>query len=85
MTVTSLMPVPDGAVAVIWLALSALKLAAGVPQYQPLKRIDVGGEVLESPEQGAKVFSFHEVEGTKPLYLGGYAGANYRAPAQAGR
>jgi hypothetical protein len=27
----------------------------------------------------------YEVEGTKPLYLGGYAGANYRAPAQAGR
>jgi hypothetical protein len=26
----------------------------------------------------------YEVEGTKPLYLGGYAGANYRAPAQAG-
>jgi hypothetical protein len=27
----------------------------------------------------------YEVEGTKPLYLGGYAGANYRAPAQYGR
>jgi hypothetical protein len=26
----------------------------------------------------------YEVEGTKPLYLGGYAGANYRAPMQAG-
>jgi hypothetical protein len=45
----------------------AAKLAAGVPQYMPLKRIDVGGEVLESPEQGAKVFSFHEIEGAKPV------------------
>jgi hypothetical protein len=27
----------------------------------------------------------YEVEGTKPLFLGGYAGANYRAPAQFGR
>jgi hypothetical protein len=26
----------------------------------------------------------YEVEGTKPLYLGGYAGANYRTPMQAG-
>ncbi len=27
----------------------------------------------------------YEVEGTKPLFLGGYAGANYRAPMQSGR
>jgi hypothetical protein len=45
----------------------AARLAAGVPEYMPLKRIDVGGEVLESPEQGAKVFSFHEIEGAKPV------------------
>ena len=40
----------------------------GAPQYTALKQIDVGGEVIESPdEQGAKIFSFHEVEGAKPV------------------
>ena len=40
------------------------RLAGGVPEYTALKQIAVGGEVLESPdEEGAKVFSFREVEG----------------------
>src|ERR1051325_11173470 len=44
------------------------RVARGVPEYVPLKRIDVGGEGLEKPdEQGAKLFSFHEVEGAKPV------------------
>jgi hypothetical protein len=44
------------------------KHAVNVPTYTPLKAIAVGGEMVESPaEQGAKVFSFHEVEGARPV------------------
>src|SRR5262249_35294605 len=42
-----------------------------VPTYAALKSIDVGGEVIESPDEpGAKIFSFQEVEGARPV-LGG--------------
>ncbi len=44
------------------------RLARGVPQYTRLKAIDVGGQVIRSPDNtGASLITFHEVQGENPI------------------
>ncbi len=43
-------------------------LARGAPAYTQLKTIDVGGQVIQSPDDtGASIISFHEVQGENPI------------------